>query len=418
MEEDKEKTPLGANIHYFIKWTLISVVTGCIVGLVGTAFGKGVAFATTFWQSHHWSLFLMPVVGLFIVWLYRVTKEEKNRGTNMVISSISSNEKITLATAPLIFCSTILSHCVSASVGREGAALQLGGALGDLFGSVLRLDEKDKKIAVMCGMSACFAAVFGTPLAAGVFAMEVVSIGVMYYSALVPCLFASFIGAGIAGKLGLAPESFPVSEVPAMSISGAVFAVILAMVCACAGILLCVSLHNSGKLAQKLVPNPYLRVLAGSAIFIVLTLIFKERYYNGGGMQLIERCFEGESVPVYAFLMKIVFTSIALSAGFKGGEIVPTLTVGASVGYLLTGVLPLPSSLGTAMGMACLFVSVTNCPVSTILMAFELFGFEAMPYFAIAVAVSFTLSGYYGLYSSQKFIYSKIRNEYINRKSH
>ena len=210
----------------------------------------------------------------------------------MVISSISSNEKITLATAPLIFCSTILSHCVSASVGREGAALQLGGALGDLFGSVLRLDEKDKKIAVMCGMSACFAAVFGTPLAAGVFAMEVVSIGVMYYSALVPCLFASFIGAGIAGKLGLAPESFPVSEIPAMSISG------------------------------------------------------------------------------------------------------------------------------TAMGMACLFVSVTNCPVSTILMAFELFGFEAMPYFAIAVAVSFTLSGYYGLYSSQKFIYSKIRNEYINRKSH
>ena len=143
----------------------------------------------------------------------------------------------------------------------------------------------------------------------------------MYYSALVPCLFASFIGAGIAGKLGLAPESFPVSEIPAMSISGAVFAVILAMVCACAGILLCVSLHNSGKLAQKLVPNPYLRVLAGSAIFIVLTLIFKERYYNGGGMQLIERCFEGESVPVYAFLMKIVFTSIALSAGFKGGEI-------------------------------------------------------------------------------------------------
>lgn len=418
MEGYREKTPLGANIHYFIKWTLIAVVTGCLVGLVGTAFGKGVALATSFWQSHHWTLFLMPVAGLFIVWLYRVTKEEKNRGTNMVIASISSDEKITFATAPLIFFSTIISHSVSASVGREGAALQLGGALGDLFGRILHLDEKDKKIAVMCGMSACFAAVFGTPLAAGIFAMEVVSIGVMYYSALVPCLFAAFLGAGIAGRLGLAPEAFPVGEVPQLTVLGAVFAVILAMICACAGILLCVSLHNSGKLAQKFVPNPYLRVLAGSAIFIVLTLIFHERYYNGGGMQLIERCFEGESVPVYAFLMKIVFTSVALSAGFKGGEIVPTLTVGACVGYLVSGILPIPSALGTAMGMACLFVSVTNCPVSTIFMAFELFGFEAMPYFAIAVAVSFTLSGYYGLYSSQKFIYSKIRNEYINRKSH
>ena len=124
----------------------------------------------------------MPAAGLLIVWLYRACREEKNRGTDMVIEAVSANEEVTFATAPLIFISTILSHCVSASLGREGAALQLGGSLGNLIGKVMKLDEKDKKVAVMCGMSAGFAALFGTPLAAAVFAMEVISIGVMYLS--------------------------------------------------------------------------------------------------------------------------------------------------------------------------------------------------------------------------------------------
>lgn len=132
---------------------------------------------------------------------------------------------------------------------------------------------------------------------------------------------------------------------------------------------------------------------------------------------MIERCFEGESVPYYAFLLKMVFTAVAIGAGFKGGEIVPTLCVGALFGYVVSSVLHVPVGLCSAIGMVCLFVSVTNCPISTVFMAFELFGFEAMPYFALSIAVSFTLSGYYGLYHSQRFIYSKIKMEYINRIS-
>ena len=135
--------------------------------------------------------------------------------------------------------------------------------------------------------------------------------------------------------------------------------------------------------------EPYIRVLAGSAIFIVLTLLFPARLYNGSGAQIIEMVFEGERIPVYAFLMKILFTGVALGAGFKGGEIVPTLTVGAAFGYLMSLVTGLPVGLCASVGMACLFVSVTNCPVSTMFMAFELFGFAAMPYYAIAVAVCF-----------------------------
>lgn len=413
----KRESPLWQNIFYFIKWTGISVLIGIIAGLIGTGFGHGVLWATRIWGAYHWTLFLMPVSGLAIVWLYRVSHEEKNRGTNMVIDSISSTEEISVKTGPLIFVTTIMSHLVSASAGKEGAALQLGGSLGNLIGKIIHLDEKDKKIAVMCGMSACFAAVFGTPLAAGVFSMEVVSIGVMYYAALVPCLFASFIGAAISGRLGLVPEQYEIGEVIPFGLQGAAVAVLLGVACAAVGVLLCICLHESAHVYGRYFPNLYLRVLAGSAVFIVLTLVFNDRSYNGGGLHLIERCFDGEGVPYYAFLLKILFTAVALGAGFRGGEIVPTLCTGATLGYAIASLLGLPVGLCAAVGMVSLFVSVTNCPVSTVLMAFELFGFEAMPYFSIAIAVSFTLSGYYGLYSSQKFVYSKIRTEYINRKS-
>ena len=360
----------------------------------------------------------MPAAGLLIVWLYRACREEKNRGTDMVIEAVSANEEVTFATAPLIFISTILSHCVSASLGREGAALQLGGSLGNLIGKVMKLDEKDKKVAVMCGMSAGFAALFGTPLAAAVFAMEVISIGVMYYAALVPCVFSAFLGAALSSRFGLKAEAFSVGQIPKFGLYGAALSILFGILCACVGIVLCISLHKSGHLYRKYLPNPFLRILAGSGIFILLTLIFSDRTYNGSGMALIERCFEGEAVPMYAFLLKILFTAVALGAGFKGGEIVPTLCVGAVFGCTAGTILHAPAGLCTAMGMACLFVSVTNCPVSTMFLAFEMFGFEAMPYYALAVGVCFTLSGYYGLYSSQKFIYSKTRAEYINRKSH
>ena len=366
MSEDARTAPLALNIHYFIKWTLISVVIGLTVGAIGTVFGHGVAWATRVWNRYHWTVFLMPAAGLLIVWLYRACREEKNRGTDMVIEAVSANEEVTFATAPLIFISTILSHCVSASLGREGAALQLGGSLGNLIGKVMKLDEKDKKVAVMCGMSAGFAALFGTPLAAAVFAMEVISIGVMYYAALVPCVFSAFLGAALSSRFGLKAEAFSVGQIPEFGLYGAALSIFFGILCACVGIVLCISLHKSGHLY---------------------------RTYNGSGMALIERCFEGEAVPMYAFLLKILFTAVALGAGFKGGEIVPTLCVGAVFGCTAGTILHAPAGLCTAMGMACLFVSVTNCPVSTMFLAFEMFGFEAMPYYALAVGVCFTLSG-------------------------
>ena len=161
---DETRASLTANLRYFTKWSLIALLIGGIGGLIGSLFSMGVSFATNYRLAHPWMLYFLPVSGILIVWLYHTFHEEGNRGTNMVIESISSNEHVTPATGPLIFISTILTHIAGGSSGREGAALQLGGKPWKLIGNVIHLDEKVKKIAIMCGMSAVFSALFGTPV--------------------------------------------------------------------------------------------------------------------------------------------------------------------------------------------------------------------------------------------------------------
>ncbi|MGN0371329.1 MAG: chloride channel protein [Enterocloster sp.] len=416
MKLTDSKAGLVANIHYFIKWMFVSAVIGSIGGLAGSVFSYGVAWATGVRTANSWLLFLMPVAGLLIVWMYRTFHEEGNRGTNMVLESISSDETVSVATGPLIFLSTILTHLVGGSSGREGAALQLGGSIGNAVGGILKLDERDKKVAIMCGMSAVFAALFGTPVAAGIFSMEVVSIGVLYYAALVPCIFSSYLGVGIARHMGLPGESFPVENVPGISLGSLAPVVLLGILCAGLSILFCELLHTAEHTYKKYLPNPYMRILTASAIFIALTLLIGTRDYCGGSMVLIEESVEGH-VRYEAFFLKMLFTAIALGAGFKGGEIVPTLCVGATFGCTVGSILGFSPSLCAACGMAAMFAGVTNCPISSLIIALELFGYEGMEYYSIVIAVSFALSGYYGLYSSQKFVYSKIRTEFINRKS-
>lgn len=410
------KNAVENNLKYFLKWAFLSILIGCAGGLIGGVFGLAIKKAAGFFGSCHWLLYLLPVSGCLIVWLYRTFHEEGNRGTNMVLDSISSDASITPATGPLIFISTVLTHLTGGSAGREGAALQLGGSIGSLIGKALHLDQRDLKIAVMCGMSGCFGALFGTPLAAAVFCMEVISIGVMYYAALVPCLFSSLIGAGISGKLGLSAEHFTIVEIPEFGLKPAVLIIVLGILCALISMTFCVFLHEAEHWYRRFFKNPYIRILAASLILIGLTLVTGTRDYNGSSMGLIEQAIEGH-VPYEAFFLKAVFTAVTLGAGYKGGEIVPTLCVGATFGCAVGMLLGFSPSLCAACGMIALFAGVTNCPVSSILIAFEMCGFEAMPYFALAVAVSFTLSGYYGLYKSQKFIYSKIRTEFINRKA-
>lgn len=416
MKRGDTKAGMKANIRYFIKWSALALVIGSVAGAAGTIFSMGVSWATGFRLSHPSMLFFLPVSGLLIVWMYHSFHEEGNRGTNMVIDAISSNERVTPATGSLIFFSTILTHLGGGSSGREGAALQLGGSIGNSFGEWFKLDERDKKIAIMCGMSAVFSALFGTPVAAAIFSLEVVSIGVLYYAALVPCVFSSFLAVGIARAAGLEGEHFPVEMIPALDLKAMGLLVLLGILCAAVSILFCVLLHTAEHAYRKYFPDARVRILAGSFLFIALTLLSGTRDYCGSSMGLIESSIEG-SVRYEAFLMKMLFTAVALGAGFKGGEIVPTLCVGAALGCAFGEITGFAPSLCAACGMAALFVGVTNCPITSLVIALELFGYEGMEYFSIIIAVAFALSGYYGLYASQKFVYSKTRTEFINRRS-
>lgn len=416
MKRGDTKAGMKANIRYFIKWSALALVIGSVAGAAGTIFSMGVSWATGFRLSHPSMLFFLPVSGLLIVWMYHSFHEEGNRGTNMVIDAISSNERVTPATGPLIFFSTILTHLGGGSSGREGAALQLGGSIGNSFGEWFKLDERDKKIAIMCGMSAVFSALFGTPVAAAIFSLEVVSIGVLYYAALVPCVFSSFLAVGIVRAAGLEGEHFPVEMIPALDLKAVGLLVLLGILCAAVSILFCVLLHTAEHAYRKYFPDARVRILAGSFLFIALTLLSGTRDYCGSSMGLIESSIEG-SVRYEAFLMKMLFTAVALGAGFKGGEIVPTLCVGAALGCAFGEITGFAPSLCAACGMAALFAGVTNCPITSLVIALELFGYEGMEYFSIIIAVAFALSGYYGLYASQKFVYSKTRTEFINRRS-
>lgn len=399
-----------------VKWVIFAILSGIVVGLTGTFFYFGMSVVTLMRLKNPWLIFLLPIGGLIIVGSYKLLHDEKDTGTNLVLSAIHSGDELPLRMAPLIFISTLITHLFGGSAGREGAALQLGGSIGNGIGRLFHFDEKDKHIMIMCGMSAAFSALFGTPMAAAIFSMEVVSVGIMHYAALVPCVISSLIANAIAVSFGVSKESFFIDHIPAFTVGSAVQISLLAILCALVSILFCILLHQSEQLYKKFFKNPYIRVFVGGCIVIILTLFVGSQNYNGTGMSIIEQCMDG-SVRPEVFLLKMLFTAATLGAGFKGGEIVPTFCTGAAFGCLFGNLLGFSPTLCTAVGMTAMFCGVTNCPITSLLISFELFGYDGMPYFLLAIAFSYMLSGYYGLYHSQKIIYSKYKTNYINKKT-
>lgn len=400
-----------------VKWVAFAILIGTLVGLIGTLFSFCMAVVTKTWGRHPWLIWLLPFGGLLIVGLYRLFHSEKDAGTNLVLTSIQSGDELPISIAPLVFVSTLLTHLFGGSSGREGAALQLGGSIGNGIGRLFHFNEKDKKILTMCGMSAAFSALFGTPMAAAIFSMEVVSVGIMYYAALVPCVVASLIAFSIADFFHAEAERFPLDAIPAFTAGTAVRICILAALCALLSILFCVLLRQTGHLYRKYFKNAYVRIFAGGCIVALLTFLVGSQRYNGSGISLIALCMEQGDASPEVFLLKMIFTAATLGAGFKGGEIVPSFCVGATFGCLFGSLTGFSPTLCTAVGMTAVFCGVTNCPISSLLISFELFGYEGMPYFLLTVAFSYMLSGYYGLYHSQKIIYSKFKTNYINKNA-
>ena len=400
-------------IWILLRWMLLGGGCGVLIGIIAGLFGRSITIVSNFRIAHPWMLYLLPISGILIVYLYKFDKYNTN--TNLVIDGIQKGSYVPLRMAPLIAISTILTHTCGGSAGREGAALQLGGSIGGTIGKYLKLEEADKKIMIMIGMSAAFSALFGTPLTATIFSIEVISVGIMQYAALVPCAFAALAAKDVAEWIGCEGEHFFIPSYIDFSFINASKIIFLAFLCAFISILFCNFLHDIEHSFHR-VEDKRIRILIGSVLIILLSKVFNTTDYLGTGMSIIEKAVEGETVPL-AFLLKIAFTAITLGCGFKGGEIVPSLFVGATFGCLFGQILHLSPALCAACGMVAIFCGMTNCPISSLFLSFELFGFDCMPFFLMAIGVSYLESGYFGLYNSQKIMYSKTELHFINKKA-
>ena len=401
----------------FLKWVLYACAVGLLVGPVATAFHYGIDLVTELRQAHPWIVCFLPVGGPLIVLLYRMCGMAEDRGTNLVLVAARNATPMKLRTAPLIFLSTIMTHLFGGSAGREGAALQLGGSLAAYVGRKMRLGFDDSRLLIMCGMAGAFSALFGTPITAAIFAMEVTSVGVIYYAAIVPCLVSSLTGFQVARFLGLHETvGYSVGIAKTITPLSMVQVAVLGLLCALISIVFCEAMHISTRLYARFLPNPALRAAVGGFLVLLLTILVGNQFYSGAGDPIIRSLLEGETIP-QAFLLKILFTALTLGAGFRGGEIVPALTTGCAAGTLLGPLLGLPHGFSGGLGMAAVFCGATNCPLTAIFLAYELFGGRGLPLYALCCGVSYMLSGYYGLYSEQRFMTSKTTPEFIDKKA-
>ena len=402
----------GLYIQALGKWMALAIVVGTACGALGSAFHIGVENATKLRSENPWLLWCLPLAGLLIVGFYRLTHTE-GQGTNDIIDAVHLGKGLSLNLLPAVFFGTVLTHLCGGSAGREGAALQMGGTIGHKVGALFRLDDRDLRTATMAGMAAFFAALFGTPLTATVFAMVVISIGVMYHAAFIPCFTASLTAYGVSRLMGVKPTAFSVAA-PPLEAWMLVRVAVLAALCALVSILFCQGIHFAERQMARRIPNAWIRAAAGGLAVIALTLLVGSTDYNGAGMDVITRAVEEGTAHPTAFLLKILFTAVTLAAGFKGGEVVPSFFVGATFGCVAGPLLGIPAGFGAALRLVAVFCGAVNCPTASIFLSVELFGAGGLLYFALACGISYMLSGYSGLYSSQTILYSKLKAEYIN----
>lgn len=405
--ETKEKVNI-------LKTSALSLLIGVIGAVVGTAFSKSVQLVTQIREHNSWLLCLLCFAGLLSVLMFKLLKTDK-MGTNQVIVSADENQEINEKLTPAIFVGSVLSHLFGASVGREGAALQLGGGIAAFVKRIFKLDDANGKILFYSGMAAVFSSVFLTPITAFLFALEIVCTFRINFKAVLPCVLSSLVSYALSLLLGGHPERFAVALVPEFSGILMLKILLLALCSAVLGTIFCLLLKYANTYSKKLLKNPYIRIFIGGLIITGLTTLVGNTSYNGAGMHVIFSVFEGESINNFAFAFKMLFTVVSVSVGFKGGEIVPSLFIGCTLGFALSSLLSLPVGFCAMICMVAFFATATNCPLASIALGFELFSGTGLGYIILAVIICFTVSGKTSLYSAQKRM--PLKNIFSKNKS-
>jgi H+/Cl- antiporter ClcA len=407
---------------YALRWLLIVTPVAALIGSVCAAFLWTLDYVTKVRFGAPWLLYLLPVAGIAIVALYQHFGKGSERGNDLLFDAILSDKeeaklvdkktRIPRRMGLLIFLTTIVTHLFGGSAGREGTAIQMGGSIAAAFGDWFKLSKADLRLLLMAGIASGFGGVFGTPLTGAIFAMEVLAPGKFSYEGIFPCLVGAIVGNYACVCWGIHHAQYQIAVPTGSTIASfnpllALKVAVAAMLFGFAGLLFAWLTHRL-KACFKLVTIPLLRPVVGAGIIITLTLLLGTQDYLGlGTLPLndtsvtIASCFMVGGAGVLSWWWKLIFTSITLSSGFKGGEVTPLFFIGAALGNVIAGFLGAPIDLFAGLGFISVFAAATNAPLACTLMGIELFGAHYTVYFVIACFSAYLWSGHSGIYDSQ-----------------
>lgn len=389
------------SLLYLSKWLLICLTLSVIVGSISAFFLWSLDWVTSWRESHVWIIAFLPVGGLFIGLSYHLFGSSVVKGNNLLLEEFHSPKKIIpLRMAPLVLFGTIATHFFGGSAGREGTAVQIGGAVADRFTKVLKLSDRDRRIVLIAGISAGFASVFGTPLAGAIFALEVLVLGRIRLDAIIPSFMAAILADYFCTVWGITHTQYHITNVAAMTPINLLWCLLAGIIFGLVAMLFSKSTHFWSDLFNSKIKYPPLRPVIGGAVLALVVYLMGTTKYIGLGVPTIVDAFNID-MKSYDFLLKVLFTSFTLGAGFKGGEVTPLFFIGATLGNVLIWFIPLPMSLLAGMGFVAVFAGATNTPIACTIMGVELFGIESGVFIALACSTAYLFSGHTGIYSSQ-----------------
>lgn len=404
-------------IHTVIKWFFIIVLVGIFCGLASALFLVSLNWVTDFRESHKWIIAFLPLAGLFIGTVYHKWGKSVVKGNNLILEEYENPKKaIDFKMAPMILITTLITHLFGGSAGREGTAVQMGGAIADRFTKWFNLSKAERKTLLILGISGGFASVFGTPLTAGVFAIEILYFSAFSYQAIFPAFLVAFIANHTVEFLRIKHTIYHIPFVPEMNIKHFFWAVLAGTFFGLSAMAFSKTTHFWSHLFSKKITFPPFRPFIGGIVITAAVWLMGTTKFIGLGIPTIVDSFEMQQ-PWFVFLLKILFTSFTLGVGFKGGEVTPLFFVGATLGSALSFWIPLPMALLAGMGFIAVFSGATHTPIACTIMGMELFGPNCGLYVTVACIVAYFCSGSTGIYKSQiikgpkTILYSKLKRE-------
>ncbi|WP_335965947.1 voltage-gated chloride channel family protein [Galbibacter sp. PAP.153] len=389
------------SLIYLLKWIVICLLLGIVAGSISAFFLISLNWATGWRESHIWIIGLLPVGGLIIGLSYHLYGNSVVKGNNLLLEEFHSPKKIIpFRMAPLVLFGTVVTHLFGGSAGREGTAVQIGGAVADRFTKIFKLSKRDRRIVLIAGISAGFASVFGTPLAGGIFALEVLVLGRIRLDAIIPSFMAAVFADYFCRIWNVGHTHYHIKTVAEINPENVLWALLAGILFGLVAMLFSKSTHFWNSLFKKFISYPPLRPAIGGVILAIAIYAMGTTKYIGLGIPTIVDSFNIK-LNSYDFLLKLLFTSFTLGAGFKGGEVTPLFYIGAALGNVLIWFIPLPMGLLAGMGFVAVFAGATNTPIACTVMGIELFGVESGVFIALACSTAYLFSGHSGVYSSQ-----------------